>query len=83
MKIIVAVKQAPVRDSVIRIDATGKSIDAEEFSFEIQQPDASALKDALRLQEKQGGEVVVLCAGTQRAGPHGSREEGQWCLTEE
>src|ERR1035438_521252 len=68
MKIIVAVKQVPVRDSVIRIDTTGKWIEEEELSFEINEPDAYALEAALLLKDKHGGEVVVLCAGPERAG---------------
>ena len=67
MKIIVAVKQVPVRDSVIRIDTTGKWIEEEELSFEINEPDAYALEAALLLKDKHGGEVVVLCAGPERA----------------
>jgi electron transfer flavoprotein beta subunit len=67
MKIIVAVKQVPVRDSAIRIDAAGKWIEEEDLSFEINEPDAYALEEALLLKEKHGGEVVVLCAGTVRA----------------
>jgi electron transfer flavoprotein beta subunit len=68
MKIIVAVKQVPVRDSVIRIDTCGKWIEEEDLSFEINEPDAYALEEALLLKEKHGGEVVVLCAGPARAG---------------
>ena len=68
MKIIVAVKQVPVRDSVIRIDAAGKWIEEQDLSFEINEPDAYALEAALLLKDKQGGEVVVLCAGPERAG---------------
>jgi electron transfer flavoprotein beta subunit len=68
MKIIVAVKQVPVRDSVIRIDTSGKWIEEEDLSFEINEPDAYALEQALLLKEKHGGEVVVLCAGPERAG---------------
>ena len=68
MKIIVAVKQVPVRDSVIRIDSAGKWIDEQDLSFEINEPDAYALEEALLLKEKHGGEVVVLCAGPERAG---------------
>lgn len=66
MKIIVAVKQVPVRDSAIRIDAAGKWIEEEDLSFEINEPDAYALEEALLLKEKHGGEVIVLCAGTVR-----------------
>ena len=68
MKIIVAVKQVPVRDSMIRIDAAGKWIEEEDLSFEINEPDAYALEAALLLKDKHGGEVVVLCAGPERAG---------------
>jgi electron transfer flavoprotein beta subunit len=68
MKIIVAVKQVPLRDSVIRIDTAGKWIEEEDLSFEINEPDAYALEEALLLKEKHGGEVVVLCAGPARAG---------------
>jgi len=69
MKIIVAVKQVPVRDSVIHIDPTAKWLQEQDLSFEINEPDAYALEAALLLKEKHGGEVVVLCAGPERAGP--------------
>src|SRR5882757_9282695 len=68
MKIMVAMKQVPVRDSVVRIDAGGKWIDEDDLSFEINEPDGYALEEALLLKEKHGGEVVVLCAGPERAG---------------
>jgi electron transfer flavoprotein beta subunit len=68
MKIIVAVKQVPVRDSAIRVDAAGKWIEEEDLSFEINEPDAYALEEALLLKDKHGGEVVVVCAGPERAG---------------
>jgi electron transfer flavoprotein beta subunit len=68
MKIIVAIKQVPARDSAVRIDGNGKWIDEEDLSFEINEPDAYALEEALQLKEKNGGEVVVLCAGPERAG---------------
>jgi electron transfer flavoprotein beta subunit len=67
MKIIVAIKQVPVRDSTIRIAAGGKWIDEEDLSFEINEPDAYALEEGLQLKEKRGGEVVVVCAGPERA----------------
>jgi electron transfer flavoprotein beta subunit len=68
MKIIVAVKQVPVRDSLVHVDSTGKWLDEQDLSFEINEPDAYALEAALLLKEKHGGEVVVLCAGPERAG---------------
>src|SRR5580704_1713458 len=67
MKIIVAIKQVPVRDSQLRTDASSKWIQEADLSFEINEPDAYALEEALQLKEKHGGEVVVLCAGPERA----------------
>jgi electron transfer flavoprotein beta subunit len=67
MKIIVAIKQVPVRDSLVRIQADGKWIEEQDLSFEINEPDGYALEEALLLKEKHGGEVVVLCAGPERA----------------
>ncbi len=67
MKIIVAVKQVPVRDSAIHIVSSGKWMEEQDLSFEINEPDAYALEAGLLLKEKHGGEVVVLCAGPERA----------------
>jgi electron transfer flavoprotein beta subunit len=67
MKIIVAIKQVPMRDSALHPAASGKWIDEADLSFEINEPDAYALEEALQLKEKHGGEVVVLCAGPERA----------------
>ena len=67
MKIIVSIKQVPVRDSQLRVDAAGRWIQENDLSFEINEPDAYALEEALQLKEKHGGEVVALCAGPARA----------------
>jgi electron transfer flavoprotein beta subunit len=68
MKIIVAIKQVPARDSMLRVDSAGSWVEESDLSFEINEPDAYALEAALQLKEKQGGEVVVVCAGPARAG---------------
>jgi electron transfer flavoprotein beta subunit len=68
MKIIVAIKQVPLRDSPLHVASSGLWIDEDSLSFEINEPDAYALEEALQLKEKHGGEVVVLCAGPERAG---------------
>lgn len=65
MKIIVAIKQVPIRDSALRPESGW--IDESSLSFEINEPDAYALEEALQLRERHGGEVVVLCAGEARA----------------
>jgi electron transfer flavoprotein beta subunit len=67
MKIVVAVKQVPARDSQLRIAPAGKWIEEADLSYEINEPDAYALEEGLQLKEKHGGEVVVLCAGPARA----------------
>ena len=67
MKIIVCIKQVPVRDSQLRVDGNGRWIQEGDLSFEINEPDAYALEEALQLKEKHGGEVVALCAGPARA----------------
>ncbi len=67
MKIIVSVKQVPARDSSLRVDPQSKWLDEADLTYEMNEPDAYALEEALQLKEKLGGEVVVLCAGPQRA----------------
>jgi electron transfer flavoprotein beta subunit len=67
MKIIVSVKQVPARDSALRVNSEGHWLEDSDLSYEMNEPDAYALEEALQLKEKLGGEVVVLCAGPQRA----------------
>lgn len=67
MKIIVAIKQVPIRDSQLRVQSSGRWIEETDLSFEINEPDAYALEEALQLKEKHGGEVVALCLGPARA----------------
>jgi electron transfer flavoprotein beta subunit len=67
MKIVVAIKQVPARDSQLRIASSGKWIDEADLAYEINEPDAYALEEGLQLKEKHGGEVIALCAGPPRA----------------
>ena len=46
---------------------TGSWIQEDDLNFEINEPDAYALEEALQLKEKNGGEVIALCAGPARA----------------
>jgi electron transfer flavoprotein beta subunit len=66
VKIAVAIKQVPLRDSSLRINAAGTWIDEDNLGFEINEPDAYALEEALQLREKHGGEVIVISAGPAR-----------------
>jgi electron transfer flavoprotein beta subunit len=49
------------------VEASGRWIQEADLSFEINEPDAYALEEALQLKEKHGGEVIALCAGPARA----------------
>jgi electron transfer flavoprotein beta subunit len=66
VKIVVAIKQVPERDAPVRIAADGKWIDEGDLTYTINEPDAYALEEALQLKEKNGGEVIVVCAGPER-----------------
>jgi len=68
MKIIVCIKQVPERDAQVRIASSGKLIEESDLQFAMNESDAYALEEALQLKEKNGGEVVVLSAGPERAG---------------
>jgi electron transfer flavoprotein beta subunit len=66
MKIAVCIKQVPTRDWQPRLDDAHTWIREQDASFEMNEPDAYALEEALRLKEQHGGEVVVCSAGPAR-----------------
>jgi electron transfer flavoprotein beta subunit len=66
MKIAVCIKQVPTREWHPRLNDAGTWIRDQDASFEMNEPDAYALEEALRLKETQGGEVVVCSAGPAR-----------------
>src|SRR5207245_3159053 len=66
MKIAVCIKQVPSRDWQPRLNDTKTWIREQDASFEMNEPDAYALEEALRLKEQHGGEVVVCSAGPAR-----------------
>src|SRR5690349_12034161 len=59
-------KQVPQKDAPLKLNEAGTWI-REDVSYEVNEPDAYALEEALRQKEKNGGEVVVLTAGPARA----------------
>ena len=67
MKIAVCIKQVVTREWQLRVNEARTWIRDSDASFELNEPDAYALEEALRLKEKHGGEVVVCCAGPARA----------------
>src|SRR5436190_22730645 len=67
MKIAVCIKQVVTREWQLRVNDAKNWIRDQDASFELNEPDAYALEEALRLKEKQTGEVVVVSAGPARA----------------
>jgi electron transfer flavoprotein beta subunit len=67
MKIAVCIKQVPTREWQPRLTDDKTWIREQDVSYEMNEPDAYALEEALRLREKHGGEVVVCSAGPARA----------------
>ena len=66
MKIAVCIKQVPTREWQPRLNDGKTWIREQDASYEMNEPDAYALEEALRLREKHGGEVVVCSAGPPR-----------------
>ena len=66
MKIAVCIKQVPTREWQPRLRDDKTWIREQDASFEMNEPDAYALEEGLRLREKHGGEVVVCAAGPAR-----------------
>jgi electron transfer flavoprotein beta subunit len=56
------------REWPLRVDEARTWVQDRDASFEMNEPDAYALEEALRLKEQHGGEVVVCSAGPARVG---------------
>lgn len=68
MKIAVCIKQVVTRDWPLRAAESAAWVRDDDAAFEMNEPDAYALEEALRLKERHGGEVVVCSAGPARVG---------------
>ncbi len=66
MKIAVCIKQVVSRGWQVRINDQKTWVRDQDAAWELNEPDAYALEEALRLKEKHGGEVVVISAGPAR-----------------
>lgn len=66
MKIAVCIKQVPTREWQPRLNDDKTWVRDQDVSYEMNEPDAYALEEGLRLREKHGGEVVVCSAGPSR-----------------
>jgi len=63
MKIAVCIKQVVSREWQVRINDQKSWVRDQDAAWELNEPDAYALEEALRLKERHGGEVVVISAG--------------------
>src|SRR6266851_4898424 len=59
-------KQVPQKDAALKLNDAGTWI-RDDVSYEVNEPDAFALEEALRQKEKHSGEVVVITAGPARS----------------
>ena len=66
MKIAICIKQVPTREWQPRLRDDKTWIREQDVAYEMNEPDAYALEEGLRLREKHGGEVVVCSAGPAR-----------------
>ena len=66
MKVAVCIKQVVTREWQVRVNEAKTWVRDSDASWELNEPDAYALEEALRLREKHGGEVLVISAGPAR-----------------
>lgn len=66
MKILVLVKHVPDTETKVKLAGGGKSLDDSEFKYMVNPYDEFAIEEAVRTQEKQGGESVVVSLGPTR-----------------
>lgn len=66
LKIVVLVKHVPDTETKIRLAGGGKSLDESEFSYMLNPYDEFAVEEAIKTQQKFGGESVVISMGPAR-----------------
>jgi electron transfer flavoprotein beta subunit len=66
VKILVLVKHVPDTETKVKLGAGGKTLDDAEFKYMVNPYDEFAIEEAVRTQEKQGGESVVVSVGPSR-----------------
>ena len=67
MNIIVCLKQVPDTETKIQINQEKNGISEEGVKFIINPYDEYAVEEGLKIKEKFGGEVTILCLGPERA----------------
>jgi electron transfer flavoprotein beta subunit len=67
MKIVVCVKFVPDTAIKVKVAPNGKEVELSDVSFIVNPYDEFAVEEALKIKEKQGGEVIVVGAGVEAA----------------
>lgn len=67
MKIVTCLKEVPARETRYQVNEKRDWIQDGNVTFEINECDEYALEEALKLQEKHGGEVLILSLGRGRS----------------
>ena len=67
MNIVACVKQVPDTEAQIKVKADGSGIEEGGIKWVMNPYDEFGVEEALRLKEKNGGEVTIVSVGPQRA----------------
>ncbi|HPO15355.1 MAG TPA: electron transfer flavoprotein subunit beta/FixA family protein [Candidatus Hydrogenedentes bacterium] len=67
MKIAVLVKRVPDTASVFKIAVDGKSVETANLKYVMSPYDEHAVEEAIKLKEKNGGEVIIVSVGPSEA----------------
>lgn len=67
MNIIVCMKQVPDSEAQIRVKPDGSGIIDSDIKFVMNPYDEYGVEEALKIREKVGGTVTIVCLGPQRA----------------
>jgi electron transfer flavoprotein beta subunit len=64
LDIIVCIKRVPqTAEAEVKIDSTGKDIEKDRLTFDMNESDTYALEQAVLLKEEHGGEITVISLG--------------------
>ncbi|MEN6489583.1 MAG: electron transfer flavoprotein subunit beta/FixA family protein [Smithella sp.] len=66
MNIIACVKQVPDTEAQIKVKADGSGIEEGQIKWVMNPYDEYGVEEALKLKEKNGGDVTVVCVGPAR-----------------
>jgi electron transfer flavoprotein beta subunit len=66
VKVAVCIKQVPAKDGPFALDKSALWIQERDIGFEVNEADAYALEEGVKIVEQQGGELLLLSLGPDR-----------------